>query len=839
MILIPQRLLLTRFLPLVIFSGMVFQVFAKEPAANSGPVEISGIYPHLAMFNHEGECGVGAVVPWAERLWVITYGPHLPFGSSDKLYEITHDLRQIIRRESVGGTPACRMIHEETGQLLIGPYVINEEREVRVIPPRIMPGRLTAIARHLNDPANKAYYATMEDGLYEVNLRSLEVSCLLRDRNLLKKIPEGVTAYTNTPSSQLPGYHGKGLYMGQERLVFANNGERRKEAEIDPHIPSGALAEWGGSGDFSMIRRNQFTEVTGPGGIHGNPHPVTDPVWSIGWDTRSLILMVLEDNKWHPYRLPKASHTYDGAHGWHTEWPRIRDVGQKDLLMTMHGTFWKFPRMFSRHHSGGIRPRSTYLKIIGDFCRWGERLVFGCDDTAKSEFTNKQAATGSLASPGQSQSNLWFTKPSTPDHLGPLIGWCALWLDESVKAAEWSDPYLLAGYSKRCLFLSHGNETPVRFDLEIDRSGSGVWSKFQSVEVPPKGSIWKELPQELKGEWIRVRADRDCAKATATLEYAGADQRPTTNGAIFKGLARLDAPELMGGLLRTRGGDRGTLAVRLTEVLGTCSTMGKIYELNANLKLIPLSPKDEPEALQEIKGVSEMPRGILQTDEASLTFVDSMGKRWRLPKSEPLYAEMAKQGVVRIAREVCTERDLLNCEGTFYELPAGNAGGIAMVRPIATHHRWIQDFCSYRGLLVMSGIEKKQGDDNNPHIIRSEDGKAALWVGVADDLWKLGKPRGQGGPWKATPVLANVPSDPYLMRGFDHKSLTLINHGNVRTTFILEADCSGEGHWAAFRQFTLNAGQQLECRLPDWFQASWVRFIASTNTKASATLTYD
>lgn len=69
---------LSCFLPQVLFSGVVFQAFAKEPATGSGPVEISGIYPHLVMFNHEGECGVGAVVPWVERLWVITCCPYLP-----------------------------------------------------------------------------------------------------------------------------------------------------------------------------------------------------------------------------------------------------------------------------------------------------------------------------------------------------------------------------------------------------------------------------------------------------------------------------------------------------------------------------------------------------------------------------------------------------------------------------------------------------------------------------------------------------------------------------------------------------------------------------------------
>lgn len=104
----------------------------------AAPQEWSGIYPELAYFNNEGECGTGAVVPWADRLWVITYGPHLPYGSSDKLYEITPDLRLIVRPESVGGTPANRMIHKESNQLIIGPYFIGADRAVRVIPPNLM-----------------------------------------------------------------------------------------------------------------------------------------------------------------------------------------------------------------------------------------------------------------------------------------------------------------------------------------------------------------------------------------------------------------------------------------------------------------------------------------------------------------------------------------------------------------------------------------------------------------------------------------------------------------------------------------------------------------------------
>src|SRR3954453_23977681 len=85
-------------------------------AADDAPVRVSGRYPHLAMFNHQGECGTGAVVPWADRLWVITYAPHLPQGSDDKLYEIDPDLKRTTRPESVGGTPADRLIHRESNQ---------------------------------------------------------------------------------------------------------------------------------------------------------------------------------------------------------------------------------------------------------------------------------------------------------------------------------------------------------------------------------------------------------------------------------------------------------------------------------------------------------------------------------------------------------------------------------------------------------------------------------------------------------------------------------------------------------------------------------------------------
>ncbi len=795
-------------------------VFATSLLSGQEPRQISGIYPHLAMFNNEGECGTGAVVPWADRLWVITYGPHLPFGSSDKLYEITPDLRQVIRPESVGGTPANRMIHPETQQLLIGPYVIDAQRQVRVIPPNQMPGRLTGNARHLTTPATKAYYATMEEGLYEVDLKTLEVVGHIKDGNPPKK---GFSKETQPAklTSQLPGYHGKGLYSGQGRLVYANNGDRDKRVVFDPATPSGALGEWTAPGqDWNLVRRNQFTEVTGPGGIIGNKHPESDPVWSVGWDHRSLILMCLHSGQWHSYRLPKSSHSYDGAHGWNTEWPRIRDIGEKELLMTMHGAFWSFPKNFSPTHSAGITPRSNYLKVIGDFARWGDRLVLGCDDSANKEFLNVRKAKGKLAGPGQSQSNLWFIAPEKLDQLGPVIGRGAVWLEDAVKSAEASEPYLFSGYQHRSLHLVA--PATAAFTLEVDEKGNGTWLAKNTLAVSADGNLWLDFPAQEKAVWVRLRAQKDIAKVTAMFHYRNDDSRSTEADAMFDGIATAEDNQATGGVMLARGAGMKTLRY--------VTTTGSGYDLGAAFDLKPV--KDE-KGIQWTRKNAEIPTGVLNHDAASILYVDEKG-RWRLPRGTKALDTSGPLGVERVCREVCTERDLFNAGGTFFELPAENAGGFAKVRPVTTHNRRIKDYASYRGLLVISGLKK---DAQGEHIVRSSDGQAALWVGAVDDLWRFGKPRGFGGPWKDTKVKAGTASDPYLFTGYDRKRLTLSTDEPTRIT--VEADLTGTGLWVKYQSFDVSPGEDKVHTFPASFGAYWLRCVSDTDATVSAQLEYD
>lgn len=953
------------------WTGVVVLASAGIGIAAAQSLQVAGVYPHLTMYNNEPECGTGAVVPWADRLWAITYGPHSPLGSSDKLYEITPDLVQHIRPESVGGTPANRMIHRESQQLNIGPYMIDNKRNVRVLQPALMPGRLTGTARHLSDPVNKIHIATMEEGLYSVDVHTLGVEEHIKDGNRQPAVGGGV-------SSKLPGYHGKGLYSSQGVLVYANNGTQGAEAMTNTAMRAGSLGGWRGSGDWELIRENQFTEVTGPGGIYGSSDPDNDPIWSMGWDYRSLILMVLDQGRWHSYRLPKGSHSYDGAHGWNTEWPRIREIGSGDLLATMHGTFWRFPREFTARNSAGIAPRSNYLKVIGDFALWQERVVFGCDDSAQNEFLNTRKFKSDKVAPIQSNSNLWFVEPEEIDKLGPPIGRGAVWLHDALEAGAVSEPYLFDGYDYRMLVLKHDSEAAVEFTLEVDYEGSGVWRELKKLSVD--SSLIHIFEAEERGAWIRLRCGSRAAGVAAHFNYRNKDRRNVGNSDIF-------APFFSGG-----SSDAPRVIMRSNRRVMGVASEDSYYEVNSDLRMTSSGEERLAQWSVVLQSVQQ-PHVNVSADEISVVVIED-GKRYRLPGNraymgganisrdrdeaksgkpldefleqslargaevrvsgvhesyrgehivdgvisdesrwiaagpgswveidmgesrrfrslylatgwkmesqyavqsfdvaikegghwvtlpggsirgnssivvplilaEPVTAQEVKitindsgfnriyevaifegvpsvaadkdqgLGIPRICREVATERDLFNYHGTFYELPARNAQGFAKIRPIATHNLQIYDYASHFGLLFLSGVPAVEHE----RVVCSSDGKAAVWTGVVDELWQLGKPRGEGGVWLRSDVKGGVPSDPYLMTGYDQKMVTLWSDKPTRIT--LEIDIDGTDVWVPCRSFELKGGEEQSYMFPEGFSAYWVRTISALDVKATAIFRYE
>lgn len=764
-------------------------------------ISISGIYPHLAVFNGLNECGIGAVVAWAGKLWYLTYAPHRPFGSTDKLYALTTNYIPEICPDSVGGTPAGRLIHRESNQLFIGPYAISAEGVVRVIDIKRLVGRLTAIARHLKDPASWVYYYDMEGKLYEVNVQTLEVNKLFE--------------------KPVPGWHGKGAYTGQGKLIIANNGEEKPRLlSYKPLLVGGpptneeeigVLAEWDGI-DWILVERKQFTEVTGPGGIYGAPDEES-PIWSIGWDKASVILKLRDNGQWFTFRLPTSSHTYDHRGGWYSEWRRIREVLPGKVLMDMNGMLFDFPKGFNSSNTGGIKPIATHLRMINDFCEWNGKLVFASNDT--SIMKNKPA--------GQAQSNLWFGEYEELRNFGPRFGVGGPWLNDELGAGEPSDPFLLNGFDKKIVHLSHTALVEVDFTLEVDHEGNGNWEQYRVITVPASGFQYHIFPNEFNANWIRFKVNKAC-KASAYLHLQGADLDTKKQIVIFSSLANIDSDTAWcAGIIRPANHNRNLQFLR--QFIGQ---QGKVeeeyYEVTDKMEFQKVDSR-----AKDVKKYAKIKKEF-SIDEASV-ILKYKGQRYRLPKGHQDYDAPFSIGWPRAIRECITERNMVNLHGTFYE--SGWESGIPKIKPVCTHNKKIMDFCTWRGLLVIAGTNLGANPDGNYFGA----GDIGLWFGSIDDLWKFGKPVGIGGPWHATRVKAHKPSDPYLMTGYDKKQVELTHDSTTEVLFKIEIDVDYNG-WKIYKDFLVPAGEKVIHEFPDGFMAHWVRVSVNKKCTASAIFTY-
>ena len=251
------------------------------------------------------------------------------------------------------------------------------------------------------------------------------------------------------------------------------------------------------------------------------------------------------------------------------------------------------------------------------------------------------------------------------------------------------------------------------------------------------------------------------------------------------------------------------------------------YELDEKLTY------SQPESrTNEVKEVLSF-KADFTVDDASV-IMERNGGRVRLPKGNAAYDQAFESGWPRGIREVESERYMMNIHGTFYEMP--REAGLNALRPVASHNKYIQDYCTWRGLLVISGVSKKAKPDG--HVFKSKDKKSALWFGAIDDLWKLGKPVGQGGPWKNAPINAGEPSDPYLMTGYDEKTLTLSHTEATSVLFTLEVDVDHHSGWHEYKTIEVPPNEAITHHFPEGFQAHWIRVRVDKPCSATAQLIY-
>lgn len=794
----------------------------------TNPKSYSGIYPHTAVTNTHYEVGIGGVIKRGDTLYYVTYGPHLAAGSSDKLYSLnTSTMERTTYLLYPGSTDANRCRDTQLGIDVIGAAYIATAGRIRFLPvtkPGELRGRLTGTAAHLFDP-NKLYYMTMEEGLYEVDFSDLNhpsIATLREDGNF-------------GGSKNLPGVHGKGLCTAQEHLFFTNNGQGEGY--------HGGLVEWDGKGDpelqssWTLVDTSaQYTEVTTRRGPQDMEPHSTDPVWATGWDEASMFINTRDaaTGRWTKFRLPISSYTHGHPSGWFTEWPRIRDVGlERGYLMSSHGMLFLVPPTFSASNHAGIVPLATHHKMIVDFVDVDNEIVVAVNDASK--FDNSLVA--------KANSNLLFVeKAMLPKYGGSPSGFGGVWVDANVSVNAVSDPFLINGFTKRVIHFKHENPKPVEFTLEVDLKGDGVWTPLAAVTIPgdTEGQAYGYflIPETLEAQWLRVRPRQDVSSLTVYLHLSNPPRQ--IDARQLANIANPATPTRRSqGFLRSTADEDYKLefAADILDSHGAVVDTGYYRaQLQPETFQLELTSKKDLAAETAVRSAATTTQDF-KVDDASIV-VTVGDTNYRLPKGNVAFDTATASGWRRGKREVVTERSIMNLHGTIYELPRDfEGGGIRRIRPITTHNLDIFDFASWRGMLVISGV--KQGGADDGHYVESDDGKVGLWFGNVDDLWTFGPPRGEGGPWKQATVSAGVPSDPYLMTGYNRKSLALSHTSTNPVVFTIEVDFLGNGQWEPYTSLVAPSGETLTHVFEDGYSAHWVRLITDTDTTATARFTYE
>lgn len=457
------------------------------------PATVSGVAPSLAQVADFGpprsEIGVGALMPYNGALYVQNYASHrAASGTGVSLRRIDGDftMEKVPEALGVDGTYTNRFLHHETGMLVIGPHVIAPDHTVHTVA-ELAGHRLCGTARHLTRPETHVVVLTMEGLVFELELARGQVA-LLWDLNE-ELATEGEWKV-----------HYKDCYSAHGRLVVCSN--EYGEEDWAGEQSRGRLAEFDGT-SWRIIEHKPFTAIGGRGEF-------TDTIVATGWDQASAILEVYtaRDDMWTRYRLPKASHTFD--HKWQTEWPRIRETEHERLLIDHHGMFYELSPWAYGGRIWGLRPISTHLWVLGDFCSWKGMLVLAADNASPSGGMNVTTA--------EPQSGLWFGKTDDLWGFGKPAGWGGPWWREDIAAGDPSDPYLLTGFDNACLHLENHGEQAARFDVEIDIHGDGHFARSERLSVEPGELVTHVFPPGFSAHWLRVVSDR-ATTASAQLFY--------------------------------------------------------------------------------------------------------------------------------------------------------------------------------------------------------------------------------------------------------------------------------------------------------------------------------
>ena len=392
--------------------------------------------------------------------------------------------------------------------------------------------------------------------------------------------------------------------------------------------------------------------------------------------------------------------------------------------------------------------------------------------------------------------------------------------------------------------------------LQVDRNGNNQWSDLETIQLGELSYKYFIFDTELKAEWVRLISNNP-STLTAAFHFTADNLNTERRGeGLFEAIADIDFDELVSHSKLYSNKNNYNLSVYAGNIKNGVFSPEGGYEftkydfdyikgIKDTLSFEALKEENiyrevdfHNNEVKETTKVSHKNQDLWTEDDASVV-LHTRTYKLRLPKGSPNYKTKLPAKTTRVTREVESERELANICGTFYELPLYEVGKeplYKMMRPVSTHNKQITEFNTWNGLFILSGV--KVNSKPSPHVYKSDDNKVALWFGGIDDIWSLGKPVGEGGPWKNTLVKANELSEMYLMTGYDKKTVYLESDKDTEFKIYLHIN-----HYmnepVLYKTINMKAGERVTHKFPKGFSAHWVQLKSTNNCKATAWFVYE
>lgn len=479
---------------------------AGYPVVDQGSSRSIGLTDSTAALTHS-EHGIGAIIPWADRLYYSTYLATYNDGAGSRVGYIDKNFNDHVVLQT-NGIHTARFIHTATNQLLIGPCVIGVDGTLNHTIANLVGVRLSGFAKHIVSPDTMVYAMTMEGKLYEFDVTTGADATLLID--VKATLSQTKVHYKACWTYAAP-------FAVTDRVIMVSN----VQASPTP-ADSGVLVAVDPVG-LTASAKSYASWIE----IAGHYYPGNGGyTFAIGKDAKSALFGVMRTNsaEIYRYRMPQAGKVQD----WYIcqEWMRIRPVQTERMLMNAYGTWYNVSTWLNHITAGTIaapgienygtagtdypivEPIARYVDTVTDFCVFNGKFVIGTN--------NMSPQNGSFPNSGQPSSCIKFGDIEDLYDGGKPTGFGYIWYKEETAAGTNSEPMLIRGYDKKALHIYNAGAATVAVDVKLVKN-SDVYT-LTTVSAATNTLVTYLIPEGVGADWLHLATADINSSMTAWIE---------------------------------------------------------------------------------------------------------------------------------------------------------------------------------------------------------------------------------------------------------------------------------------------------------------------------------